>query len=923
PDGGQDLIVGTSGGVDQQVRWVKYGSIGNLKIELSKDGGLSWLTAAESNLSDSWPAGPNGPAEVAYTWTIPDQVSNLCKVKISTTGDYPIGGDVLADITTGVFNIKGGFNSLSIPGAGAVLYVGNPQNITWNAIGTMRAVDIDLYNGVGWSSITAGDDNGGSNWNHGNNTYGWSPVDDERSNNCKVRVRSVDNPGQEIESGVFTISPNITVNTPGDLLAETPCDVQWSYVGTETTLVDILLDVNGDGNWADAITIDDGAGAGIPIDTQQPHTTAGALPSGLSANARMRVLDHEAGYSYVYGDTGTFKIIGQISIVEPDSASRWTVGDATRKVRWTKKGDMGFLNFYYNYGSGWSGIIGSEDDDVGEWTWPAVQDHVSNNVQVRVTDASHEADTSVDSVPFRITCSFDFSPYLPAVFRIDKYGNPMNIQWDTNGTDVSEVRLQYSVDGGLYQDIDASQPITNRPPAQGYDWSVPAGISSSNVKLRITATTPDQPSTEHTSGQFSILGGIYVDTPSGVEKWVAGSNGNLIEWELAGGVDNVKIMYSNTGAAPFPEIITTSTDADNVDATHGSFPWDIPADITKDLLSKDQAIIRVQDADYATVYGDSPKFMVKGILQVDEPDNTTLVCGSAQDITWTRVAGGISTVDVLYSTDSGQSYPNTLATDVAFGVAAAQKTIAWPGNLPEVVGLGYQVKVVDHDNDETEAESPVFIVKGELKVTMPDDQQPTWYLTDLKQITWNVEHGNIQNVKITASRSGNFTGLEGGADIFVITSSTPAAGGSADWDIQEKTPSIIGDELKVKVEDANQSYDVETVSSQPFTVRGKIEVTEPESTDVLQVDAPFDVEWKTWGDAITHVKIEYSTDGDSGPWTEIEPSYPTSGVLITTYPWTPDDSVAVTDDLYIRVTDATEPSGVSDVSSGPSELKGW
>jgi len=69
------------------------------------------------------------------------------------------------------------------------------------------------------------------------------------------------------------------------------------------------------------------------------------------------------------------------------------------------------------------------------------------------------------------------------------------------------------------------------------------------------------------------------------------------------------------------------------------------------------------------------------------------------------------------------------------------------------------------------SETALFTVKGGLQITYPDAQQHTWAVTETRTITWNVEHGNIQNVKIIGSRSGNFTG---GADEFTIVNSTPA-----------------------------------------------------------------------------------------------------------------------------------------------------
>ncbi|MFC1599362.1 hypothetical protein ACFL2W_01100, partial [Candidatus Omnitrophota bacterium] len=334
PNGFDVFVVGASGGGANQVRWVKQGNIGNLVIELSTTNGTSWLTAAQSGLHDDYPSGVSGATET-YDWDIPDQISKECLVRVTSKGLAAKGLSEVTDISGDKFTIRGNFISLSSPGGGATWYADEAdKDITWTANGAMRAVDIDLFDGVGWSPIVAGWDNNPTGLGDGQNTYVWPTVADKKNDACRIRVESTDNPAQEIESGEFTIRPNIQVTDIGvPLIAESTPTVTWTVSGTQTATVDILLDyASGSGGFG--TTLDSGvaatAGSG-------GYATTNPLPATLSGTAQIRVIDSTIGYEYVKDETANFSIIGEVGFVQPDG-SDWTVGETNRQISWTSKG---------------------------------------------------------------------------------------------------------------------------------------------------------------------------------------------------------------------------------------------------------------------------------------------------------------------------------------------------------------------------------------------------------------------------------------------------------------------------------------------------------------------------------------------------------------------------------------------------------
>ncbi|MCK4946059.1 MAG: hypothetical protein KAS59_07340, partial [Alphaproteobacteria bacterium] len=256
-------------------------------------------------------------------------------------------------------------------------------------------------------------------------------------------------------------------------------------------------------------------------------------------------------------------------------------------------------------------------------------------------------------------------------------------------------------------------------------------------------------------------------------------------------------------------------------------------------------------------------------------------------------------------------------------------------DIPEYVGCnadgnGYVIRVEDENNSDVYADA-AFTVQGQLLATNISD---TWAINTSYNITWNVVHGNIANVNIIGSRDGNW----GGEEEFTIIGTTDAdnvtgfdvanfgtlgyAGqGSYSWNIAELTPSIISDQVKIKVLDADTDYSVESLAAATFNIIGKFQVTAPKLGDIVKIDEMFEIKWNKWG-TISLVKIEYSTDsvnGVEGTWPEITASTDNDG----SFEWTPTDAVAITDNLFIKVTDITQAGGISDVSDDAVDVKGW
>ncbi|MFH1189768.1 MAG: hypothetical protein V1682_03680, partial [Candidatus Omnitrophota bacterium] len=457
PASSPQLTVGES----VPVKWKKYGNIGDIKFELWD--GSNYLDNGDgSGLPDTYDSGASGETGVYLdpNWIVPDFIGTGRKIRITSKTYSGITDE------TGLLTIKGAMNSIVSP---TLWYVGENHDITWEATGSMSAVKIQLYvDGVTYT-IENSYNNGGLGLDSGVNTYVWSASDtlqQQRSENCKVIVSSVQNTDVLIETDPFTIRPKITVTTPGSawIAASESNTIAWSAIAAPTTSVDIWLHDTAAG-FAD-VQLGDNIAKGL-----LSYNSTVTIPSTLAASAKIIMKDHEYP-AFITGESSPFKVIGNFQITAPTTASKWKVADATKAITWIPKGDMGTANIYVDYDysapgnytllfSGVNSAAGTKD-----WT-PSIPDEVSNDVRIKITDADKESDTAVESDTFSVISGFEFTaPLGGETHHIDSDTNPTGyiIKWKTFGLAVTAVKLEYwnkDLNGGLGDWATIKSDVTN------------------------------------------------------------------------------------------------------------------------------------------------------------------------------------------------------------------------------------------------------------------------------------------------------------------------------------------------------------------------------------------------------------------------------------------------------------------------------
>jgi hypothetical protein len=188
PDGGESW----QGGTSQDITWTYTGSITNVAIYYSTDGGLTF------------PYEITGSTECngIFAWNpIPDTPTTTAKVKIVDASNASV-----YDISNSNFTI---FNEVTptitviSPNGGEFWIAGTTEQIQWTSQGVTGNVKIEYFNDISWISIVDDTANDGS--------YDWL-IPNDPSNAARVQISSVSSPGiSDISDAIFMIWPPPTV----------------------------------------------------------------------------------------------------------------------------------------------------------------------------------------------------------------------------------------------------------------------------------------------------------------------------------------------------------------------------------------------------------------------------------------------------------------------------------------------------------------------------------------------------------------------------------------------------------------------------------------------------------------------------------------------------------------------------------------
>jgi hypothetical protein len=334
PNGGEYWTIGSS----QTINWIPAGVTGNVRIQLSRNGGSTWTTIIASTPNDG-----------SQAWRVTWPATNQARIKVVS-----IANPAISDISDGNFTITWLGIWVISPDGGERWAVGTNHIIWWISSGGLTgnvSIELSRDGGSNWTTIVASTRNDGS--------QAWS-VTGPATTQARIKVVSVANPAIfDISDDNFTITGTIRVISPNGCehwAVGSNQTINWTSAGV-TGNVSIGLSRDGGSSWTTII-------ASTHNDGSQAWTVTGPA----TTRAKIKVVSIDDPTVFDISD-GNFAITVTIRVISPNGGEHWAVG-STQTINWTSAGVTGNVRIELsrNGGTSWTTIIASTGND-GSQAW--------------------------------------------------------------------------------------------------------------------------------------------------------------------------------------------------------------------------------------------------------------------------------------------------------------------------------------------------------------------------------------------------------------------------------------------------------------------------------------------------------------------------------------------------------------------------
>src|SRR5947209_8823744 len=310
PNTGEIWIAGSI----QNITWTKTGTMANVKLEYSTDGGATYPNLITSSIS---------AAAGTYAWTIPDLASSNVKVRVTNTADTTVSDD-----SNTAFTIKGGL-TVSSPVGTDVWNVGALKTISWTSTGGTAIPTVNLeYSKNGLFNDTVVIATGVASGPTGG-SYAWT-VADAIASTVKVRVKHATDATVSADSAAFTVKGSLTLTAPvgGEAWAiGSTRNITWTRQGS---IANVKVEYSKD-NFVTPILITASTSAAS-------LSYAWTVPDDVSTTVKVRITNlDDATVSST--SPANFSIWGSLTLSAPNGGESWPIG-SVQTITWTKTGTI-------------------------------------------------------------------------------------------------------------------------------------------------------------------------------------------------------------------------------------------------------------------------------------------------------------------------------------------------------------------------------------------------------------------------------------------------------------------------------------------------------------------------------------------------------------------------------------------------------
>ena len=408
PNGSQVLTVGNA----YNITWNSIGSVGNVKLEYSTDGGATYpnLIAASVNADLQ-----------TYAWTVPDTVSNQVRVKITSNSDSAI-----SDASDANFKIIHNSLNIASPDGGEVWGVGSTHNITWNTVGTGTVkLEYSTDGGATYPNLIT------ASVNADLQTYAWT-VPNAVGNQLRIKITSTTDASiNDMSDANFQIAQSpVTVISPNGgetLTVGTTHYITWSAIAAAGNTVKLEYSTDGGATYPNLIS----ASVITNLGTYAWPITANKVGRQLriKITSSMNANIHDTS-------NANFQIVPSMTVISPNGGNVFTVG-SVQNITWGSLGAFNTVKLEYSTDGGATYpnlIAASVNANLGTYAW-TVPNTVSNQVRVKITNNYLPASSDTSDANFSIAPP---SPDLTITQFIAEYP----AQGDLNGNQFTAIEGQ-------------------------------------------------------------------------------------------------------------------------------------------------------------------------------------------------------------------------------------------------------------------------------------------------------------------------------------------------------------------------------------------------------------------------------------------------------------------------------------------------
>jgi hypothetical protein len=410
PDGGESWLIGSL----RYITWSLPGA-GNVQIDLSRDGGVTWQVLFGTTPNDG-----------SQAWWIAGPATTQARIRVThrSTPSY-------TDISDGNFTIRPASITVTAPNGGGSILIGTQLAITWTTVDLDGGIEVAVSRDAGttWEIIDA------TTPNDGEKVWG---VTGPPTTQALVRVRSAIDPTiSDVSNLTFTIPPaSITLTAPNGgqtLLVGSTANITWTSSGLGGQ-VHVELSRDGGATWEIIAFATPNDGSHLWL-VQGAPTTTGLMRVRSTATALM-----------ADASNATFTIPPvTLTMTAPNGGQIWNRGSVVN-LTWSAVNLAGNVRIEISRdgGASWAILYGTTPNDrVQAWT---VTGPITSQLRMRVSSLnlpaiSDESDGDSTIPPSTLTVT---NPNGGGTYNV---GSALSINWSSTGLG-GNVEIAISRDGG-------------------------------------------------------------------------------------------------------------------------------------------------------------------------------------------------------------------------------------------------------------------------------------------------------------------------------------------------------------------------------------------------------------------------------------------------------------------------------------------